>query len=47
MSETLISLNDPPYGTERSYTGLCLALALTGRWSSDPAMVTLQVATGL
>jgi uncharacterized protein involved in oxidation of intracellular sulfur len=26
---TLIILNDPPYGTERSYNGLRLALALT------------------
>jgi uncharacterized protein involved in oxidation of intracellular sulfur len=24
----LIILNDPPYGTERSYNGLCLALSL-------------------
>jgi uncharacterized protein involved in oxidation of intracellular sulfur len=28
MSDTLILLNDPPYGTERSYNGLRLALAL-------------------
>ncbi|HLE85489.1 MAG TPA: DsrE family protein [Thermoanaerobaculia bacterium] len=28
MSGTLILLNDPPYGTERSYNGLRLALAL-------------------
>ena len=26
--QTLIILNDPPYGTERSYNGLRLALAL-------------------
>ena len=28
MTETLIVLNDPPYGTERSYNGLRLALAI-------------------
>jgi sulfur relay (sulfurtransferase) complex TusBCD TusD component (DsrE family) len=28
MSDTLILLNDPPYGTERSFNGLRLALAL-------------------
>jgi len=33
MSETLILLNDPPYGTERSYNGLRLALALA---KADP-----------
>jgi len=27
----LIILNDPPYGTERSYNGLRLALALARR----------------
>jgi uncharacterized protein involved in oxidation of intracellular sulfur len=29
MSKTLIILNDPPYGTERSYNGLRLAAMLT------------------
>ena len=29
MSKTLIILNDPPYGTERSYNALRLAGALT------------------
>jgi uncharacterized protein involved in oxidation of intracellular sulfur len=29
MSKTLILLNDPPYGTERSYNGLRLAVALS------------------
>jgi uncharacterized protein involved in oxidation of intracellular sulfur len=29
--KTLIILNDPPYGTERSYNGLRLALSLTKR----------------
>lgn len=31
MSRTLIILNDPPYGTERSYNGLRLAGALAKR----------------
>ena len=29
MSKTLFILNDPPYGTERSYNGLRLAGAIT------------------
>ena len=29
MSSTLFVLNDPPYGTERSYNGLRLARSLT------------------
>ncbi len=29
--KTLLILNDPPYGTERSYTGLRLAKALAGK----------------
>ncbi len=31
MSNTLIILNDPPYGTERSYNGLRLAAWLSRR----------------
>ncbi len=31
MAKTLFILNDPPYGTERSYNGLRLALALAKR----------------
>jgi len=31
MAKTLFILNDPPYGTERSYNGLRLAVALTKR----------------
>ncbi len=31
MSKTLFILNDPPYGTERSYNGLRLAGALVKR----------------
>jgi len=34
--QILLILNDPPYGTERCYNGLRLALALI---KSDPAMV--------
>jgi uncharacterized protein involved in oxidation of intracellular sulfur len=34
--QTLLILNDPPYGTERCYNGLRLALALT---KSDPATI--------
>ena len=31
MAKTLVILNDPPYGTERSYNGLRLAGALSTR----------------
>jgi uncharacterized protein involved in oxidation of intracellular sulfur len=31
MSKVLIILNDPPYGTERSFNGLRLAKALLGK----------------
>ncbi len=31
MAKTLVILNDPPYGTERSYNGLRLAGALSKR----------------
>ena len=31
---TLLILNDPPYGTERSYNGLRLAKALAGKGAS-------------
>ena len=31
MNNTLIVLNDPPYGTERSYNGLRLAASLSRR----------------
>lgn len=41
---TLLILNDPPYGTERSYNGMRLAKALVAgkgadiqiRWRKDP-----------
>ena len=35
MSSTLFILNDPPYGTERSYNGLRLAGALAKREGSS------------
>ncbi|HEY8951098.1 MAG TPA: hypothetical protein VIP78_00865 [Candidatus Dormibacteraeota bacterium] len=31
----LLILNDPPYGTERSYKGLRLAMSLAGRDGRD------------
>src|SRR5690349_12319162 len=34
--QALLIVNDPPYGTERCYNGLRLALALT---KSDPATI--------
>lgn len=39
MSETLFVLNDPPYGTERSFNGLRLATALAKR--GEPVRVFL------
>lgn len=35
MAKTLFILNDPPYGTERSYNGLRLAGALAKRESEE------------
>jgi len=35
MARTLIVLNDPPYGTERSYNGLRLAGALAKRENEE------------
>lgn len=35
MSKTLVILNDPPYGTERSYNGLRLAGSLIKREGED------------
>jgi len=37
--KTLIILNDPPYGTERSYNGLRMAKALLG--SDSPVELTV------
>ncbi len=39
--KTLIILNDPPYGTERSYNGLRLALALSKGETADTITVFL------
>lgn len=35
MARTLFILNDPPYGTERSYNGLRLAGALAERENEE------------
>jgi uncharacterized protein involved in oxidation of intracellular sulfur len=35
MAKTLFILNDPPYGTERSYNALRLAVALSRRDGED------------
>jgi uncharacterized protein involved in oxidation of intracellular sulfur len=35
MAKTLLILNDPPYGTERTYNGLRLAGALSKREGED------------
>jgi sulfur relay (sulfurtransferase) complex TusBCD TusD component (DsrE family) len=35
MAKTLVILNDPPYGTERSYNGLRLAIALLKTQSEE------------
>jgi uncharacterized protein involved in oxidation of intracellular sulfur len=35
MARTLLILNDPPYGTERSYNGLRLAIALLKTQSEE------------
>jgi uncharacterized protein involved in oxidation of intracellular sulfur len=34
-AKTLVILNDPPYGTERSWNGLRLAGSLAGRDGSE------------
>lgn len=39
---TLIILNDPPYGTEHDFNGLRLALALIKRDGDDPVNVFLM-----
>ncbi|MEW6320610.1 MAG: DsrE family protein [Acidobacteriota bacterium] len=35
MANVLVILNDPPYGTERTYNGLRLAIALAHREGQD------------
>ncbi|MEA3274067.1 MAG: DsrE family protein [Pseudomonadota bacterium] len=37
--KTLLILNDPPYGTERSYNGLRLAKALAGKGAEVPVFL--------
>lgn len=38
MAKTLVILNDPPYGTERSYNGLRLAGSLSKRDGEEVAI---------
>ena len=42
----LILLNDPPYGTERSYNGLRLALSLSKREGSELRVFLMADAVG-
>ena len=44
--KTLFILNDPPYGTERSYNGLRLAAALAQRDGEDVRVFLLADAVG-
>ena len=42
----LIILNDPPYGTERSYNGLRLAISLAGKPDSEVRIFLVGDAVG-
>lgn len=44
--KTLFVLNDPPYGTERSYNGLRLAYALAKREESEVRVFLMADAVG-
>ena len=44
--KTLVILNDPPYGTERSWNGLRLAGSLAGRDGSEVRVFLLGDAVG-
>lgn len=46
MSKTLLILNDPPYGTERSYNALRLAGALSSRGGEDVKVFLIGDAAG-
>lgn len=46
MSRTLLILNDPPYGTERSYNGLRLAGALAKREGESVRVFLMGDAAG-
>jgi len=46
MVKTLVILNDPPYGTERSWNGLLLAGSLAGRDGSEVRVFLLGDAVG-
>ena len=43
--KTLLILNDPPYGTERSYNGLRLAKALSGKEAEVTVFLMADAAT--
>jgi len=45
-AKTLVFLNDPPYGTERSWNGLRLAGSLAGRDGSEVRVFLLGDAVG-
>ncbi len=46
MKNVLLILNDPPYGTERSYNGLRLAGALAKRDGTDVRVFLIGYAVG-
>jgi uncharacterized protein involved in oxidation of intracellular sulfur len=46
MAKTLFILNDPPYGTERSYNALRLAGALSGRHGEEVKLFLIGDAAG-
>ena len=46
IMKTLVILNDPPYGTERSWNGLRLAASLSKRDGSDVRVFLLGDAVG-
>lgn len=45
MAKSLLILNDPPYGTERSYNGLRLAGALSKRDGEEVKVFLLEELT--
>ena len=46
MAKTLLILNDPPYGTERSYNALRLAGALSGKEEEQVRVFLMADAVG-
>lgn len=47
MAKTLFILNDPPYGTERSYNGLRIAGALSKREGEEVKVFLIGDAAGV